>query len=552
MRSPTRTVAGVLAAIVGLLAIPRAAVAVSPPATLIYPPNAGQSLYTRVGTRISGAWQYTDSTFTAAEVQSVLTYPTNGSVADFSLPIEWSAVPSAKAYVLYLGSTVGASDILNTNEVEQTWYKLFKFPIGPPIHARLFTHVGDTWRYVDSEFTARPMTYTIAGVIYPREAGAGATVLLSGAVARLTVADSNGRYAFDGLAPDAYTVKVSAAGISFIPASWTGNVLSGDILDVNFTSSPPTSGRANAYDSEWKAAWVAHARTLLATATGKTPGFVLQIGDSISHEHWNAVWPRQGFGKTADDARVTSWARAQEWGSGAGDAGSKNGWYLAAAELSEHRGLTAAGGERASTLLSGCCVAGLDMPAITDPATARRVIADPAYDANLQIDTLIAAFNDAQVAVLMVGTNDPGDAHALSNLTAIVDKLEAQHILPVLMTIPPRLDPYANLLVTRYNAVVTALARSRSLPLIAFYEELTLRRPGNSWLSTLMTSDGVHPTSAGGGYTADSNPYRNDGSGTTGDALLNVGYLLRSWLTVQKLVEIKSAVVDAVAPAPNP
>ena len=34
----------------------------------------------------------------------------------------------------------------------------------------------------------------------------------------------------------------------------------------------------------------------------------------------------------------------------------------------------------------------------------------------------------------------------------------------------------------------------------------------------------------------------------TGDALSNVGYLLRSWLTVQKLKEVKAFVVDGVNP----
>ena len=36
---------------------------------------------------------------------------------------------------------------------------------------------------------------------------------------------------------------------------------------------------------------------------------------------------------------------------------------------------------------------------------------------------------------------------------------------------------------------------------------------------------------------------------TTGDASLNSGYLLRSWLTVQKLKQVKSYIVDGVNPS---
>src|SRR5437879_1197345 len=52
---------------------------------------------------------------------SALTYPVNGATnADLSLPIRWTTVTGAQAYQLYIGSTVGASNILNSRQTQAT------------------------------------------------------------------------------------------------------------------------------------------------------------------------------------------------------------------------------------------------------------------------------------------------------------------------------------------------------------------------------------------------------------------------------------------------
>ncbi len=513
--------------------------------------RSGQTLYARLWTKAGGVWRNTDSTFTVAPVSSVLTYPANGgSNVDLSKTIQWTNVVAAQAYCLYLGTSLGAKDLFNTNEVQQTWYRVFTIPSGPLLYARVWTKVGGVWRYTDSTFTAAPMTYSISGTVRPSDGGGGATIALSGSAGRSTTADSAGNYGFAGLAPGTYTVTPANSGRVLTPASWTGTVTNGDVPEVNFTGEAPTRDRANSYDNDWKRAWVNHARALLTT-TGKTAGFVLEIGDSITHSGAFGLWPLQGRGKTPEDVQATSWANGTVWGNGTVDSAIKNGWYLAAADTTALRGMTAANGLRMSTLVSGCCNMGPTMPAVTDPVAARQTVGDPTYTANLQVDTLISAFGDAQFAVVMLGTNDPGSASVLVDLTTIIDRLEAQHIVPILSTIPPRADPYNNLLVIQFNRLLTQLARARSLPLIAFHEELLLRRPGNAWMNTLISSDGVHPSASSGGYAADSDPYRPGGdpvTRTTGDALLNVGYLLRSWVTVQKLQEMKLYVIDGVDP----
>ena len=311
----------------------------------------------------------------------------------------------------------------------------------------------------------------------------------------------------------------------------------------------PTSARANSYDDGWQSDWIAHASSLLRSAANqKTDGFVLALGDSITHSYAFAVWPVSGAGKTLSDADVTSWAHTGSWGANNFDVTQKNGWYLAAADTTSQRGLTSSGGLTLQEFVVGCCNGGPAMPVTSDPIDARSIVADPTYAGNLQVDTVISAFNDAQIAVVMLGTNDPGNSQNIANLHTIVDRLEAEHIVPILSTIPPRGDGFPNDVVVQFNAAVTNLAFTRSLPLIDYYQEIVLRRPGTSWMGTLISSDGVHPTGSGAGFGADSDPYLPGGdpdTHMTGEAAANVGYLLRSWLVVQKLKEVRQHVVDA-------
>jgi hypothetical protein len=324
-------------------------------------------------------------------------------------------------------------------------------------------------------------------------------------------------------------------------------VLGGALLGASYGSAQQaaaaTAARANSYDNAWEDAWVAHARQVLSGAT-KSEGFVLHIGDSITHSRAYSSWPVSPNGATAADLAIIQWTRVAPWGTGTQDVNSRNGWYLAGADTTAWRGMTALSGASISELLFGCCNGdGVAMPSSTTTAEARLIVANPAYATNLHSHTLTAAFSDAQFAIVMLGTNDPATPENLANLTGILDTLESRHIVPILSTIPPRSD----LDVTAFNASLVQLARSRALPLIDFYQEILLRRPGTTWLGTLISMDGVHPTGDNAGYTVNSNPYLPGGdpaTQTTGDALLSVGYLLRGWLSVQKLSEVKRLVID--------
>jgi hypothetical protein len=62
------------------------------------------------------------------------------------------------------------------------------------------------------------------------------------------------------------------------------------------------------------------------------------------------------------------------------------------------------------------------------------------------------------------------------------------------------------------------------------------RRP-NDWNGTLLEKNDVHPTVGKDGVTPTSEP--------TAENLSNSGYLLRGWLSVQKIAEVKKTVLES-------
>ena len=133
---------------------------------------AGQTVYARMWTKIGGVWRYTDSSFSAAPVPTAtLTYPVNGAVnADLSQPIQWTSVANVQAYYLYVGTTPGAKDLVNTGETLQTSYQAVQLPAGQTVYARMWTKVGGVWRYTDSSFSAATvlkatLTYPVNGAV---------------------------------------------------------------------------------------------------------------------------------------------------------------------------------------------------------------------------------------------------------------------------------------------------------------------------------------------------------------------------------------------------
>lgn len=142
------------------------------------------------------------------------------------------------------------------------------------------------------------------------------------------------------------------------------------------------------------------------------------------------------------------------------------------------------------------------------------------------------------VALIMYGTNDleryndPGMFR--DNLTHIVAETLAAGVIPVLSTIPPRLDDASlGARVGPYNQVVTEVARVEQVPLWDYW--LALQAP--AMINRGMDADGVHPS-----------VYRGDQGADFGSTALRYGYNQRNLTAIQVLEKIMRVVILDGAP----
>jgi hypothetical protein len=314
---------------------------------------------------------------------------------------------------------------------------------------------------------------------------------------------------------------------------------------------PPTgnnAARANSYDDAWQdgpSGWVANAKAILGSRAGKTDGFLLWIGDSLTRNPALGAWAQNGAGRTPEDLMIVNWMHAS---TAPVSLTSKDGFRLAAPYICSARSYTVGDG------LGAWHFMGTGMPPDTNYTTAAQKLQNcTTYPNILNLQTIITVFLDAEFAIPLVNllAENPAD---VSSLTSMLNLMIANRIVPIISTYTYRGDAKFNLLVDQYNVALTNLARTRKLPLIDLNQEMLLRVPFSQWNGRFL-GDGVHYTSGGGGYTSTSNPYADGGdpaTHTTGPALTYNGYGLRGWLAVQKMKEIKQLVFDSVPTPPNP
>jgi len=244
------------------------------------------------------------------------------------------------------------------------------------------------------------------------------------------------------------------------------------------------------------------------------PGVVLHVGDSITHANPYGQWARRGQGQTDEDREALAWMHM-----GAED--DTDGWWLSRFDHPDGgRSFTAAGGLRADELLAG---GKQGLPSLAEMLARYR----------------------PQVVVLMIGTNDasaqrPVEAY-LADVSRAIDLMLQRGVVPVLSSIPPH--PGAEELAAAYNKGLRELAQARRLPFIDYEAEILRRRP-DDWNGTLLNRNDVHPTL---GPTPDSAVLP-----PTAENLRASGYLLRTWLSVRKLGEVKRLVFDPLAAPRQP
>lgn len=233
------------------------------------------------------------------------------------------------------------------------------------------------------------------------------------------------------------------------------------------------------------------------------PGVVLHVGDTITYHKAYRQWALEGEGKTDEDQAVLAWMHC-----GAND--NSDGWWLC------H--YTAGPGRWADEVLDG------------------------SSSGAPSLESLLSMYQP-QIVVVMVGTSDVSGhrptAFYRADMQRAVEVLLGRGVIPILSTLPPHpKDPKR---AAAYNEAIRQLAASRGLPLIDFEREILGRRP-EDFNGTLMARDDVQPSAAAGAITPASPP--------TPENLRACGYLLRGWLSVRKIAEVKRRVLDALPPRP--
>jgi hypothetical protein len=239
------------------------------------------------------------------------------------------------------------------------------------------------------------------------------------------------------------------------------------------------------------------------------PGVVLHVGDSITYANPYGAWARAGAGKTDADKAVLGWMHT-------GKDNDSDGWWLCRVDLPGGRSHTACSGIRFDQMLAG---GKSQMPSLAQMIEKHR----------------------PQVVVLMLGTNDTSAGRKAEDvrrdLVQAIELLTNAGVIPIVSTIPPHVGKPE--LGRAVSAAIRAVAKEKQLPLIDYEQEILTRRP-DDWDGTLMNKGDVHPSAAHAWTTPSSAP--------TSENLKNSGYLLRGWLSVRKIAEVKRTVLDANRP----
>jgi lysophospholipase L1-like esterase len=142
--------------------------------------------------------------------------------------------------------------------------------------------------------------------------------------------------------------------------------------------------------------------------------------------------------------------------------------------------------------------------------------------------------DNPEVALIMIGTNDtrpngPPDSYG-PNLEKLLTMIMEAKCIPVLNTIPPKRN--CMLGVEKTNIIIRDLATKLNVPLVDYYADILKRQPDNAWDGTLLSKDGVHPSSGETGVFTDEN-------------LKISGYALRTWLNFLVVREIHFRILAA-------
>lgn len=122
-------------------------------------PTDGRTIYVRLWFIINGAWSSIDYLYRTgaggnlpAQITAPLPTSTFGSS---SVTFTWNSGTGVSQYWLYLGNSLGASDLLSTNTGTSQSVNVSGLPTdGRAIYLRLWSNIGGVWYYIDYKYKA--------------------------------------------------------------------------------------------------------------------------------------------------------------------------------------------------------------------------------------------------------------------------------------------------------------------------------------------------------------------------------------------------------------
>jgi len=124
------------------------------------PAVPGGTLHALLYTEIAGAWTTQQETFTAAASEAWMAAPESGATTvNPAAPLTWNPVAGAQAYILWVSTTYGEANLVNTGYVPATvtsYTPTPALPAGQTLYVILFTQRNNT-------LTGQLITITTAG-----------------------------------------------------------------------------------------------------------------------------------------------------------------------------------------------------------------------------------------------------------------------------------------------------------------------------------------------------------------------------------------------------
>jgi hypothetical protein len=122
-------------------------------------PTIGATVFAQLWSYEGGGWKSTVYTFTEGvggtpPALSALISPAPGSVLGSSATFTWSAGSDVSQYALWLGTTMGGSDLYNSGHITTTSATVTNLPMnGATVYAQLWSYESGGWHFTVYTFT---------------------------------------------------------------------------------------------------------------------------------------------------------------------------------------------------------------------------------------------------------------------------------------------------------------------------------------------------------------------------------------------------------------